>query len=197
MNVSHYQAYKELKNKGLKEQAKKSLEAFITSFTTLKEKEIWVWEFLSTIEANQHVKIRHEIFNELVYPILKYGYDNDDFMCTFWLGKLIQNIYQATHIHKELNWVTEIDLYEKSHKLNPNNNEVRKLLLKSTIQWLLYSEHEYPTGILFGNNGATPEECDELNKEVQKALLLDIEKTYTEFLEEYAEKLNEYRARID
>ena len=70
-------------------------------------------------------------------------------------------------------------------------------LLKAIVSWLDYSEHEWPSGILYGNDDATIEQCDELNTEVQRVLKLDKEHMYSEFIKQYVKKLNEYRARLN
>ncbi|EGL55761.1 hypothetical protein MAMP_02755 [Methylophaga aminisulfidivorans MP] len=197
MIIEHYQEFRELEEKGLKKQASKALRDFISSFENGREREEWVWEFLPTLQTNRHSRIRHEIFHELVYPILKSGYENNDFDSTLWLGKLAQNIYQAQQLHQELNWVSELSLYSKSHELDPNNDEARLLLLKALVSWLEYSEHEWPSGILYGNNGATFEQCEEISAEVQRVLKLDKEFAHSEFIKQYVKKLSEYRARFN
>lgn len=102
MNIEHYREFKELEEKGLKKQASKALRAFISSFENGQEKEEWVREYLPELQTNKHSRIRHEIFHELVFPILKAGYENNDFASTLWLGKLAQNFYQVRQLHEEL-----------------------------------------------------------------------------------------------
>lgn len=197
MDIEHYKEFREFEEKGLKKQASKALRDFISSFENGQEKEEWVWEYLPKLQSNRHSRIRHEIFNELVYPVLKSGYKNNEFSSTIWLGKLAQNIYRAQKIHEELDWVSELGLYEKGFEINPGNDEARLLLLKSIVSWLEYSEHEWPRGILYGNNGATIKQCDEISNEVQRVLQLDKEHVYCEFIKQYIKKLGEYRARLN
>jgi hypothetical protein len=197
MNIQHYQEFKEFEEKGLKEKATNSIRTFISSFQSIEEKKQWVWEFLSGLDTDQHFRIRHEIFHELVYPVLKAGYDNKDLYSTLWLGKLSQNIYRSRQLHEELGWVTEMELYNKSYDIDPENNEVRILLLKAIISWLEYTAHEWPNGILYGNDGASIAECDEIYAEVQRVLQLDTEKIYSEFIQQYTEKLDIYRNRLE
>ena len=197
MDINHYQDFKELEERGLRKKASKSLRAFISSFNNEKEIEEWVWEYLPKLETNRHSRIRHEIFHELIYPILRAGYERQEFSSTLWLGKLVTNICNSRKLHEELGWVTGFDLYNKSHNIDPENDEARLLLLQSIISGLKYSEHEWPSGILHSDAGATIEECDEINADVQKALQLDKECKYTKFIEQYLEKLSEYRARLN
>lgn len=197
MNIEHFQKFREFEEKGLKKQASKSLRTFISSFENRKEIEEWVWEYLPKLGTNRHSRIRHEIFHELIYPILRAGYEKNDFASTLWLGKLAQNIYQAQHLHEELGWVSELSLYNKSYEIEPKNDEARLLLIKAIVSWLEYSEHEWPSGILYGNDGATIEQCDEISSEVQRVLKLDSEHVHSEFIKQYVKKLSEYRARLN
>ena len=170
MNIKHYYEFRGFEEKGLKTSAAKSLRAFISSFKSQQEIEEWVWEYLPKLEKNKHLRIRYELFHELIYPILKTGYQNNDFASTLWLGKLAQNIFQAQRVHEDLGWVSELGLYEKSYEINPKNDEARLLLLRAIVSWLKYSEHEWPSGILYGKDGATIGQCDEISIQVQRVI---------------------------
>lgn len=197
MNIDHYHKFRECEEKGLKKEASKSLRAFISSFEGNEDVEQWVWKYLPTLKTNRHSRIRHEIFHELVFPALREGFHNNDFACILWLGKLSQNVYQSPSIHKELGWTSEIELYEKCHELSPENDEARLLLLKSVVSWLAYTEHEWPSGILYGNDGATIQQCDEISLVVQKVIGLDKEHRHSEFIKQYHKKLSQYRVRLN
>lgn len=82
MIIEHYQEFRECEKKGLKKQASKSLRTFIASFENSEDIDEWVWRYLPTLETNRHSRIRHEIFHELVYPVLKSGYENNDYSST-------------------------------------------------------------------------------------------------------------------
>ncbi len=196
MKIEHYLKFKELEEKGIKKESSKYIREFISSFEGHNEIEAWVWEYLPNINFNRNSRIRHEIFHELVFPVLKLGYERADFKSTLWLGKLIQNIYQSKEIHQELGYVSELEIFEKCFKLEPENNEARLLFVECIISWLRYSEHEWPSGILYGNNGATLEECKELSAAVQQVLELDKEHKFSEFIKQYNKRLTEYRTNL-
>lgn len=197
MNIEHYQKFKKYEELGLKKEASKSVRAFISTFDDDTEIENWVWDSLPDLEMNRHSRIRHEIFSELVFPVLKRGYQIGDVKCTMWLGKLIQNIYQAKGLDEELGWVTDLSLFNKCYEIDPSNEEVRLLLLEKIVDWLQYSEHEWPSGILYGNNEATLAECSEISIEIERVLKLDKEFKYSEFIKQYVKKFTEYRGRIN
>jgi len=197
MNIDHFHKFEEYLDKGLKKQASGSVRAFISSLESEEEVYAWVWEYLPRLDKNRHSRIRHELFQEVIFPVLKAGYEKGDFKCTLWLGKLSQNLYQSQKLHEELNWETELGFYNKAYDIAPDNDEVRLLLLNSIVSWLQYTEHEWPSGILYGNNGATPEQCNEIAVEVQRVLSMDKEHKYSEFIKQYNKKLCQYRARLN
>lgn len=199
MNIEYYQNFLNFQDSGQKKKATNSLRYFIASFEDSKDIDNWVWANLNHLATNinAHSRIRHEIFYELVYPTLKAGYSANDFTSTLWLAKLSQNLYQAPNIHQELAWVSEMELLYKCHALKPADNEANLLLLKCIVRFLQYSEHEWPNGLLYGNDGATLEQCGEITIEIELALSLDKECQYTEFIKQYAKKLSQYQADLN
>ena len=197
MNIDYFHKFEDYLEKGLKKEASRSLRAFISSVESQKEAEVWVWEYLPKLSKNRHSRGRHELFHEIVFSVLKAGYDDGDFKSTLWLGRLSQNLYQAKKLHVQLGYVTELGFYNQAYALEPENDEVRVLLLDSIVSWLQYTEHEWPSGILYGNNGATLEQCDEIALEVQRALSMDKEHQYSEFIKQYNKKLCQYRVRLN
>jgi len=197
MDIENFETYKAYNEKGLKKPATASLHKFIASFLGDSERQDWVWSYLATLEKNNHCRIRHEIFTELVYPVLKQGYLNQDFDATFWLGQLTQNIYQNKALHEELDFITEYQLYLKCYQLKPNSVEVISVLLKVMVQQLEYALHEYPSAILWDNNSANLAQCEELAKELAFARKLDGESKYNLFFNDVEDKLSTYSARLN
>lgn len=196
MNINYYNEFLNCQSSGLKKKATESIRDFISSFENEEDIKNWVWENINDLNSNPSSRIRHEIFHELIYPILKLGYLRDDFHSTLWLGKLIQNIYQTPKIHKELDWISGLELLRKAYTLKPKNDEARLLLLQCLVEWLHYSEHEWPSGILYGNDGATLEQCREISQEVELIIRLDKEHQHRELIKQYTEKLTQYRVKI-
>jgi hypothetical protein len=132
----------------------------------------------------------------VIFPVLKSGYEKEDFRSTLWLGKLSQNLYQDKSLHEKVDWVSELGFYNKAYQIDPNDDEVRLLLLGSIVSWLRYTEHEWPSGILYNNNGATLEQCEEILREVKRVLSMDKEYKYSDFINKYSKKLCQYRAKL-
>lgn len=194
MNIEHYQDYEKYQEKGLKKDATRSLRAFISSFEDDKEIEEWVCGNLPELAEKNHSQIRYEIFKDLVYPVLKKGYLNNDLESTLWLAKLFENVSREQDI--ELGDISDLYLYNKCYEIDPNNNEVRLTLLYRLVDWLKFSEHEWPQGILYGMDGATLEQCEEISSVIERIITLDRENKYSEPIKQYEKKLVEYRERL-
>ena len=197
MNIEHFQNFQDCLNKGLKKQASKYVSLFIESFEDKDEIESWVWEYLPNLETNGHACIRHELFMNLVYPILKSGYESNNYRSTLWLGRLIQNVYQTKGVFEELGSLVEMDFYRKCYDIDPNNSEGNKLLVNSILSWLSHCEHEWPSAILYGMDGASIEQCKEIRDEANFAASLSQNKNEKEFVEQFIGKLTQYEKSLN
>ena len=197
MIIEYYEKFEQELEAGLKKQATASVKLFVESFQGEEEVRDWVWSYLPKLEKNRHSRIRHEIFMSLVYPTLKRGFELGDYNSTLWLGKLVQNIYQTKGVFEEFGSLVEMDFYRKCHEIDPANNEGNKLLLCSILNWFSYCEHEWPSGILYGNDGATIEQCEEIRNEAKFALSLTAESSDKDFIEQFLQKLAQYKTRLN
>ena len=196
MNIDYYENFSRELEAGLKKQASKSLRQFIDSFNDEADVQQWVWSFLPGLEKNRHSCIRHELFIELVYPVLKRGFLAGDVASTLWLGKLSQNIYQSQGLFVELGSLFERDFYQKAYELQPENPEARQLLLNSIMSWLAHCQHEWPDCILHGMGVANAEECEDIRQQANLALSLADEQNDQEYIQGFLDKLTQYQAGL-
>lgn len=192
MKIEFYGRFEKELEAGLKKQAAASVKLFVDSFHGEDDIYSWVWSYLPKLEKNRHSRIRHELFIDLIYPTLRKGFRSGDYDSTLWLGKLIQNIYQARGVFEELDSLVEIDFFKKCHEIDPQRDEGNKLLLQSILRWLSYCDHEWPSGILYGMNGATIEQCVEIRKESKLALSLATKQSDIDFIGQFLDKLGQY-----
>ena len=197
MDIEHYEKFKRELESGLKKQASVSVRLFVESFQGESDIANWVWAYLPKLEKNGHSRIRHEIFINLVYPTLKKGFELGEYDSTLWLGKLIQNIYQTDGLFEELGSLVEMDFYKKCYEIDPNNNEGVSLLRSSILNWISYCEHEWPSGILYGADCATLEQCIIIKKEADFALSLTYTSDEKTYIERFLEKLSQYEKRLN
>lgn len=190
MNLEQYNLFKELESKGLKDEAKGALRIFIESFGSDKEKETWVWNNIESLHGHYYGRIRHEIFESLVFPCLIKGYKAGEARAAFWLGQLSQNFYQSQALHQQLNWITELQLYEKAYQAEPSNQVYKNSYVAALVYCLEHCFHEWPTGILYGNDGANSEELSEILNSVNQLEHLDLAKKYQQRCIQWREILN-------
>jgi len=196
MNLCHFEEHKTFVDRGLKREATAALRAFIDSITNEADREKWVLEYLKSLAATENLVVRHEIFEDLVFPVLCKGYKDQDVESTVWLGRLSQNLYKCQRLHEQVESKAQFTFYKEALSLDPSKHEVSRLLLVCYIDFFRYSIHEWPAGVLYGMNGASISECAEIRKDLVHAMALDEEGTYRQFLHEYAEKLDQYEQRL-
>lgn len=193
MELDYYKQYLHYKAVGFRSEARANLQQFIDSFVSITEKEQWTREFLEAGEYGH--KIRYELYEEVVFPALLNGYQRKDPWSVLWLARTAQNLYKVKHLHEQIDLKTDFGLLKECYLLDPNNIEIRKDLLNIQVQWLQYCIHEYPTGILYGNDGATTEECQEILSEIGFVREFDTKKIQEELLNDVQSKVLEYRDR--
>ena len=193
MKPELYEQFISLKEMGRRAEAKVVLDEFIASFQSFGEKAVWVRAFLERQEFED--KIRHEIYEQLVFPVLLEGYSRKDVWSVFNLAKTSQNLYAAKSLHAVVEFRSEFQFLIEAYELEPTE-QVRKYLLDRQIRGFHYSQHEWPAGILYGSNGASLDECDEILQEVTAARILDRENVRSLFLTEFEAKVKEYKSRL-
>lgn len=172
-----------------KERAKTALSEFIASFADQQEKAEWARWFLEKEDFG------HEIYREIIFPFLVGGYKNGDAWAILHLARTINNLASENDLHSQINFASSTELLKQSYALAPNE-EVRDEILRSDLQFYAYSAHEWPVGILWGHNGATIEQCQQLIDEVRWTRTLDKEGTYKIALDDYENKVREYQQRL-
>jgi hypothetical protein len=79
--------------RGLRKEAKLSICQFVESFTDFAEMEAWTRKFLSTFKGGK--RIRHELYERIIFPVLLAGHDRLDPWSIYWLAETAQNLYSA------------------------------------------------------------------------------------------------------
>jgi len=195
MNFEYYQEFLMCQSKGLKQQSKDALERFICSFSDFSEKQTWVTENLSDLEVHSNGRLRNELFEELVFPVLADGYKNKQVHLMIWLVKFSKNLYQNQPLWHKIHGVTPYEIIRECYDLEPENTEIRDLCLQLGLEGIQYAIHEWPCGILLGPDGATKEACQAELVNVNFLRTLDHSGKYESQLADYENKLHEYMKR--
>jgi hypothetical protein len=192
MKIEYFNEYLHYKDIGIKSRAKEYIDKFINSFENYMEKEQWTVEYLSKLEMDSNGRIRNELFEEIIFPVLCNGYHDKNILLMIWLVKLNQNYHQNHRIWKKINYKTEIEIIKECYDLEPDNNEVTDLFLELMMNKLDFNMHEWPHYILFGNSVATKEECQILLDRIEFINKLDRNKKYSEYLHDCEDKIKNY-----
>jgi hypothetical protein len=195
MNIEYFKEYQKYEQLGIKSKIKECLNNFINSFEKYYEKELWTIEYLPKLEFNKNGRIRNELFEEIIFPVLLEGYNNKNIKLIVWMVKLIQNLYQNNKLWKEINYASNLTLIRECYTLDPNSNEIIDLYLEIMIEKILFRIHEWPYGILIGNTFAEKDECKKLLEEIPLLNKLDRNKKYNELIMEYENIIKEYIGR--
>ncbi len=153
MDNGLYESFKRLEAQGLKKPATAALADFIASFQSKAEIREWVADHLPELAPTRRSRIRHEIYTDLVFPILWDGFLANDPMAFYWLGMADQNLYAL--YGRELDWDDRLgrrddrQFFADAHSLAPDNAQISQAYLESLIDCFGYLDHEWPSGILF------------------------------------------------
>jgi hypothetical protein len=190
-----YEKYVEFRRLGRKKEAKIAIRAFLNSFHTFSERQDFSKEFLERLHFDHpryeqfRSHIRHELYQEVILPVLLDGYRKKDPWSLYWLA--------STHVGSELvDDKAPLDLMKECFDLERGSTRVRNALLSMLLAGFEYSAHEWPSGILWDSKGATLSQCDEILSDIQLARELDADGRYSRELDDYERKIRAHRARL-
>ena len=190
--MEKYLLYKKLLSDGLRKKAN-----IIANELVLYWKETNDNNLLNKILNDSESKnINHILFKGIVFPHLLSGYHEGKLHETKLLIKHIQHFYSDQELWKKIEYKSEIQLLIELLKSFPDDEWVKTTYIRKFIDWLQFCGHEYPAGILYGMNGATAEECDDILLTIDNIHKIDEENIYFEFLEDLKDKKIEYKSRL-
>jgi hypothetical protein len=194
MDIHYFERFKKALELGKRAEAAAALKPFIESFSSFDEKADWTKGYLAS-EPIGH-KVRHEVYENVIFPVLLEGYRRSDPWSLRWLARTVQNLYQCDHLWMQIDRKTDYALLKELVELCPDDDGARNDLLSRQIEGFHYSVHEWPAGILYGRDGATIEECIEILEEVAYARSLDRGFLHERFLNDFEAKVHEYQQRL-
>ncbi len=186
MNRTYYEEYLNFQNQGLKTKATDSLRKFIDSFQE-EEKEEWVWSNLGKLGGSHGGTIRHEIFRDIIFPVLKNGYLRNDPKALIWLYQCWGNVCQDKKIFLQINDYP-YNWFKKYLELNPDNKKIKEKLLEIICADLRYRTHHAGRIIIYRPDDSA-NELRELLDDLELGKNLDEEKKYLKFFEKVAEDI--------
>lgn len=189
MNEEHFRNYLEFNDQGLRKKAKEEIDNFIASFNSFEEKSVWTYKYLES--ESWGWKIRHELYTNIVFPVLLKGFEESDPWSFFWICRTIQNIYKNKELHAKIDNKTEGQIVRECYRLLPNEKRVRLIYVNNLAREIGYAIHEWPSGLLL-QKGVT---VSDLENDTLKLRQVDFEENHKELLQEVKDVISDYRAR--
>jgi hypothetical protein len=196
MVPEHFDRFIQLHESGRRSEAATAIRAFVESFSNLKEKRLWSENYLAAQQYGH--KIRHDLFEDVVFPALLDGYLRSDPWSLRWLAKVTKNLYQSEHLWQQVGSKSSYTYLRELLALCPDDEAARIELLSYHVKWIEYGVHEWSFlgVILHGNDAAKLHQCDELREDLAYARKLDRDNKYAEFFLKYESQLAEYISRL-
>lgn len=159
----------------------------------------WALEIAEMVaDGGSEIPIRLPLFRRVLLPALAEGVTRKEPGCARWLAHFASLFHLCDMSDLPDQMRTAVAFLQEAVRLDPDDSEARRRLVERHASYLNYTVHELPAGVLYGHNGATPEQCEELLE------LLAEFRTHVEIRgdqEKYTELINEcglhYRAYRD
>ena len=197
-----WEAYEAAERRGPRAEMLQSLKAFLDSLATSPPADWFPWARSLAEQVVDHgldFYIRQPLFERAVFPALLAGYQARLPGSARWLAGLCQNIYRSPACRQQLppEESTELGMLWAALRHDPGDRRARVRLIKSIADRLRYSLHELPAGVLYGMDGASPEQCLELERELQEFCGLvaqeDMHETYANLIRDCGFHFRGYR----
>jgi hypothetical protein len=150
-----------------------ALEQFVAALEGASPVERESWALMLAEEVVDHevpVPVRLPLFRKVLFPALLFGYRQQIPGCARWLAGFFQLLCNSPECLNQLapDERNVVALLRAALQTDPSDVRSRKRLVRVLASSLEYAIHEVPSGVLFGNNGATIAECDELIDELEQ-----------------------------
>jgi hypothetical protein len=122
------------------------------------------------VDGGDDLIIRQPLFRRAVFPALLAGLRDRVPGCARWLAGLAPQLYRCKDCVRELPEAerSEVGLLRAAVRHEPSDRASRRRLIAALADRLRSSLHELPSGVLFGMDGATVEECGWLLEELEE-----------------------------
>lgn len=181
--------YQRVEARGLRADKLRALAAFLDCLTGAPDQEWFPWARSlaeAVVDKGESHVIPRPLFERAVFPALLAGYRVGLPGCARWLAGLFGLLCDSRSCQEELPEAerSEVGLLRAALRHDRADQRSRRQLLEKLAAQLSYSLHELPAGVLYGMDGATPEECLELEHELDEFSVLAGEEGQEESYEE-------------
>jgi len=163
-----WNAYLETEALHLRSERNAALERFLDSFDALAPSVQRDWALLFVTQPElQDFTIRMPLFRCVLLPHVRSAIEDRIPRCAHWLSRYAHLIYKCRESAPDLpDTYTEHGLLLIALDHDPTNDTARGRLVELLASHMDYTLHELPTGVLYGQNGATIPQCKEMLDEL-------------------------------
>jgi hypothetical protein len=160
-----WQQYLQAEGRAPREQKLAALAAFLDALTGSPAADWHPWARAlaeRVVDGGEDFVVRMPLFERAVFPALHAGLPG----CARWLTGFAQHLNRSPACRSQLpaDQQTELGLLLAAVRADPADHASRRRLIAAHAARLRYSLHELPSGVLYGMDGATPDECLELTR---------------------------------
>lgn len=184
-----YQLFQRLKELGCRQEATAAAQQVVVDYHNDPKP-----EFVAAICADVNHKLNHTLWSGIVLPYVLAELKCNP-VAVKCLIQTIQNLYSDKSAHAKLNWISEQQLLDCYLRMCPDNAWAVERKRSCLVRWLEYTIHEWPAGILYGHDGATIEQCEEILDAVNELRAIDRDMKYASLCSDVEEKTIQWRDR--
>ncbi len=108
------------------------------------------------------IPVRFPLFRRVLLPVLVDGVLAAEPGCARWLASFGSLLANTSETRLPVNLSSPVGLLEEALRVDPRDDLARRRLIDRHAWYMEYTLHEVPSGVLYGTDGASPEQCDEL-----------------------------------
>lgn len=122
------------------------------------------------VHEGKGIPVRFPLFRRVLFPALLAGYHTQLPGCARWLASLHTHLHQIAGSREQLGVETlgQVALLKVALVHDPDDTASRRKLISVLADGLEYTLHELPASVLHDHQGASVEECLELEEELEE-----------------------------
>jgi hypothetical protein len=168
-----WQTYQAAESRAPRAEKLRALEQFLDALVTSPPTEWFPWARSIAEQVVDHgvdFVIRRPLFVRAVFPALFAAYQAYLPGGARWLAGLADHLLHNPQCREQLppEEATELGLLWAAIRHDPADLRSRLRVIDKVAYRLRYSIHEVPAGVLYGIDGASPEQCQELEEELEE-----------------------------
>ncbi|MCX6950873.1 MAG: hypothetical protein NTV51_01605, partial [Verrucomicrobia bacterium] len=150
-----------------------ALREFVDEFQRepVAARERWAWDLAQrVVDEGADLPVRMPLFREVLFPALLAGLRHWRGDCARWLAGFDQLLYHSPECRVQLPEGSRSapGLLRRALAVDPGDVRSKRRLLAILRSRFDYVLHELPDGVLYGADGATPAQCEEMLEELRE-----------------------------